>query len=63
MSKQEMIEEYLKKVARKHSCTIEEAKEFQLTKNYITYIEKEGKDDSNNYNRHDLPDVDNIKCC
>lgn len=63
MTKQEKINEYLIKAARKHGCTIEEVKEFKMTQNYITYMEKEGKDDSNNYNRHDLPDTDNIKCC
>jgi len=63
MTKQQKIEEYLKKVATKHRVTIEEAKEFKLTKDYISYMEKEGKDDSNNYDRHDLPDSDNIKCC
>lgn len=63
MTKQEKIEEYLKKVATKHGVTIEEAKEFKLTQNYISYIEKEGKDDSNNNHRDDLLDTDNIKCC
>ena len=43
MTKQQKIDEYLKKVAEKHGCSIEQAKEFQLTKNYILYIEKEGK--------------------
>ena len=63
MTKQEKIEEYLKKAATKHGVTIEEAKEFKLTQNYISYIEKEGKDDINNNHRDDLPDTDNIKCC
>lgn len=63
MTKHEKIEEYLKKVATKHGVTIEQAKEFKLTKDYISYMEKEGKDDSNNYNRDDLLDADNIKCC
>ena len=43
--------------------TIEEAKEFKISKNYIAYMEKEGKDDIDNNNRNDLLDVDNIKCC
>jgi len=63
MTKQEKIEEYIKRVAKKHGVTTEQAKEFKLTQNYISYIEKEGKDDSNNNHRDDLLDVDNIKCC
>lgn len=63
MTKQEKIEEYLKKVATKHGVTIEEAKEFKITQNYIEYMEKEGRDDIDNNNRNDLSDIDNIKCC
>ena len=63
MTKQKKIEEYLKKVATKHGVTLEQAKEFKLTQNYIAYMEKEGKDDSNNNHRDDLLDTDNIKCC
>ena len=63
MTKQEKIEEYLKKVATKHGVTIEEAKEFKITQNYIEYMEKEGRDDIDNNNRNDLSNADNIKCC
>ena len=63
MTKQEKIEDYINKVAKRHKVTVEEAKEFKLTKHYIAYMEKEGKDDSNNNHRNDLSDVDNIKCC
>lgn len=63
MTKQEKIEEYIRKTATKHNVSLEEARAYKMTQNFIEYMEKEGKDDSNNYNRDDLLDVDNIKCC
>ena len=63
MTKQEKIEEYIRKTATKHNVSLEEARAYKMTQNFIEYMEKEGKDDSNNYNRDDLSDVDNIKCC
>lgn len=62
MTKQEKIDEYLKKVARKHGCTIEEAKEFRLTKNYIEYIEKEGRNDSGIIHGIVLHNIDDKSC-
>lgn len=41
MTKQEKIEEYIRKTARKHGITCDEAKRLKLTQEYIKYIEEE----------------------
>jgi hypothetical protein len=62
MTKQQRISEYLVKVAKKHGCSIEQAKEFKLTQNYIAYIEKEGRDDTGTIHSTDLHSIDDKSC-
>ena len=43
MTKEEIIETYVEKASKAREMSCEEIKELMITKEYINYVEKEGK--------------------